>query len=66
MLAHVALQTVEANAHIPGVDSIRVSVASDALAKKLLDGMPPAEVVITGALRGTPIAVPTPVGLPCV
>jgi hypothetical protein len=49
MLAHVALQTVEANAHTPGVDDIRVSIAADALAQKQPGDMPPAEVVITGA-----------------
>ncbi len=46
MLAHVALQTIEANAHVAGVDDISVRLVNDENAAK---ETPSADVVITGA-----------------
>lgn len=51
MLAHVALQTVAANAHVAGADNITVAVLSDALRGGAAQELTSADVVVTGVLN---------------
>ena len=52
MLAHVALQTLEANADAPGAEAVSIKVASQALHAGRHGAMQPADVVLTGARWG--------------
>ena len=51
MMAHVALQTLDANADAPGADCVSVKVAASVLRARAADAEAPADVVVTGELR---------------